>query len=114
MTMMMMQEMSGSSLTTTDVGTVSLLGSQKAFSIGVLSTSVRVLHVPNTSSSQLGTGSLPLLVDAAAAAASDDDVSFDVWVTDAADVDGLVSFDDELQHKINYCLKNSNLITRWH
>ena len=67
-----------STQTTTDVGRCSLFGSQKAFSICALSTSLRLLHSPNTSSCQLATASPPLpLTDAAAADEEEEDVSFD-------------------------------------
>jgi len=67
----------GSTLTTTDVGRVSLLGSQNAFSISALSDSLKLPHAPNTSSCQLATASLPVTDAAAAADEEDDDVSFD-------------------------------------
>ena len=86
-------------LTRTDMDTLSLFGSQQAFSTSALSPSLRVLHVPNTSSCQLATASMPLPVSAAdsaaaAAAAADDD---DACVSDATDEDDVASTDAELQ-----------------
>jgi len=69
-----------------------------------------VLHVPNTSSCQLATGSPPLLVTAAAAADDDDDASFVACVADSTDDDDLASDDAELQDKFKFCFKKFNLV----
>jgi len=73
---MMMTLITGeSTLTTTDVARLSLLGSQNTFSISALSNSLKFSHAPNTCSCQLA---LPVTDDAVAAAdEEDDDVSLD-------------------------------------
>jgi len=70
--------------------TVSLLGSQYAFSMCALSVSLSVLHAPKTSSCQLATDSASLPVTAG-------DVSLGASAADAAGKDDLVSLDVELQ-----------------
>jgi len=80
--------------------TVSLLGSQYAFSICALSVSLSVLHAPKTSSCQLATESASLPVTAG-------DVSLGASAADAAGKDdGLVSLDVELQPTKNCFLKD--------